>query len=290
MNVLITGALGNLGGELREIFRENGHDVTALDRGDLNICDQAAVETCVLAGKFDTIINAAAYNNVDACEDPHYYPAAFAVNVEGPKNLGLAAAKVSARLVHYSSDYVFAGDKPEGYTEVDKPEPISKYGETKLAGELAALSSGAQVFIVRLAKLFGPPGQSEAAKPSFVTMMLRLARTRPELAIVDEEVGTPTYTRDAALSTLALLESGSVPGIYHFINEGPGVTWFQFAEEFFSLCGIETPRHAVSSAEFQKPAKRPRFAPLKNTKFALLPERRLALREFLIARGGRVLY
>jgi dTDP-4-dehydrorhamnose reductase len=229
---------------------------------------------------FSAVINAVAYNNVDAAEDPANRPIGWKLNAEVPGELARAAREAGAAFVHYSTDYVFAGDKPEGYTEDDTPAPISIYGESKLAGEQAVAAAGGRFYVCRLSKIFGKPGPSKLSKPSFVSVMVGLAKTKPALTIVDEEVGSPTYTRDVATATLRLLNEQFPAGIYHLVNEGPGVTWYGFAEEFFGLLGIQTPRTPVTSAAFPKPARRPPFAALRNTKFPPLRSRLDALRAF----------
>lgn len=281
MKVLLTGASGNLGQDILRVFTDAGHDVVTTDRTELDITSIADVEEKVAAVNPDVIINCAAYNFVDKIEDPAVYPIAYAVNAKGPKNLAAAARKHGIWLVHYSTDYVFAGDKPEGYREDDAPNPISKYGETKVAGEQFVIDSRAQAYIIRLSKIFGRPGISEASKPSFVSLMLRLAKEKPSLQIVDEEVGSPTYTLDIARETLRMLDAHVPPGIYHVVNDGPGVTWYRFAEEIFSLTGITTPRTPVPSSAFPRAATAPKFAQLLNTKLPPLRPRSDALRDFL---------
>jgi len=281
MNVLILGSRGNLGQDLVSVFSEAGHEVVGCDRDELDVTDHAAVRTMIGRG-FSAVINAVAYNNVDGAEDPANRPVAWRLNAEVPGELARACREAGATLVHYSTDYVFAGDKPEGYAEDDAPAPISRYGESKLAGEQAVAAAGGQWYVCRLSKIFGRPGPSQLSKPSFVSVMVGLARTKPALTIVDEEVGCPTYTRDVATATLRLLDGRYPPGIYHLVNEGPGVTWYGFAEEFFGLLGIRTPRTPVTSAAFPKPARRPPFAALRNTKFPPLRSRLDALRAFFL--------
>lgn len=281
MKILLTGAAGNLGQDIVRVFGAAGHDVVQTDRKELDITNADAVAAKVDEVRPDVVINAAAYNAVDKCEDPEVYPVAYAINAIGPKNLAEACAARAIPFVHYSTDYVFAGDKPEGYTEDDAPAPISKYGETKFAGEAFVKAAGGQWYICRLAKIFGTPGISEAAKPSFVSLMLRLAAEKPSLNIVDEEVGTPGYTKDIAEATLAMLIDARPSGIYHMVNEGPGVTWYGFAEEIFTIAGVTTPRTPVPSSAFPRAAKAPKFAPLLNTKLPKLRARTDALRAFL---------
>jgi len=280
MKVLILGAKGNLGQDLLAAFAAAGHRVSGWDREELDVTDNEAVRTKIGGGGFDAVINAVAYNNVDGAEDPANRALAWALNAEAPGILARAAKETGAAFVHFSTDYVFAGDRPEGYREDDEPFPISVYGASKLAGERAVRQAGGRWFVCRLSKIFGRPGTSELSKPSFVSVMVKLARTKPELAVVDEEVGCPSYTKDIAEATERILSDGFPAGVYHLVNEGPGVTWYGFAEEFFGLLGIETPRRPVPSTLFPKPAKRPKFAALLNTKFPPLRSRADALRAF----------
>lgn len=281
MKVLLTGASGNLGQDVLRVFKAAGHEVVPTDRTELDITSIADVEEKVSQVNPDVIINCAAYNFVDKVEDPEIYPIAYAINAKGPKNLAAAARKHGVWFVHYSTDYVFAGDKPEGYNEDAIPDPISKYGETKAAGEKFVLESGALAYVIRLSKIFGKQGISEATKLSFVALMLKLAKEKPALQVVDEEVGMPTYTHDIAQETLRMLEEHVPPGVYHVVNDGPGVTWYRFAEEIFALAGVTTPRQPIPSSAFPRVAKLPKFAQLNNTKLPPLRPRIDALREFL---------
>ena len=279
MKILILGSQGNLGQDLVSVFSAAGHEVVGCDRDELDVTDYAAARAMIGRG-FSAVINAVAYNNVDGAEDPASRPIAWKLNAEVPGELARAAREAGAAFVHYSTDYVFAGDKPEGYVETDVPKPISAYGESKLAGEQAVAAAGGTWYVCRLSKIYGKPGPSQLSKPSFVSVMVGLAKSKPELTIVDEEVGSPTYTRDVATATLQILTEQFPSGIYHLVNEGPGVTWYGFAEEFFTLLGIKTPRKPVTSAAFPKPAKRPPFAALRNTKFPPLRTRLEALKAF----------
>lgn len=281
MRILVIGADGALGQDLMDAFRAAGHEPEGSTRSELDVTDPKAVHGTILGGSYDAVVNATAYNNVDGAETPEGREVAFAVNAAAPGAMARACRDAGIPFVHYSTDYVFAGDKPEGYTENDEPDPINAYGESKAAGERAVLDSGADAFVCRTSKLFGRPGAAEGSKPSFVSIMLKLAKEKPELVIVDEEVGMPTFTKDIASATVRLLDEGSAPGIYHFVNEGPGVTWFGFAEEIFGIAGVATPRKPVSSEMFPKPAKRPKFGALKNTKFPPFRSRADALAEFL---------
>ncbi len=281
MKILLTGAHGNLGSQLLAVFTAAGHDVLATEREELDITDEAAVSSYIAEHQPDVIVNAAAYNLVDKAEDAAVYPIAYAINALGPKYLATAAKSIDALLVHYSTDYVFAGNKIDGYAEDDITNPISKYGETKAAGEKFVIDSGARYLLCRMSKIFGPAGTSSAAKQSFVELITSLAKTKPELRIVNEEVGMPSYTVDIATETLRLITANTPTGIYHLVNPGPGVTWYQFAEEIFALAPSATPRIPVLGSEFPRPAPRPAFAALNNTKLPAMRSRALALKEYI---------
>lgn len=281
MKILVTGANGSLGQDIVDVFRAAGHEVIGTDRKEVDITDRDQVLEKVREHAPDVLINTAAYNFVDNCEEAEHFELAYRINAEGPRNLALAAKQLGILFVHYSTDYVFPGEKPEGYTEDDEPRPISKYGETKWHGEKLVEQVGGKYYICRLSKIFGRPALGENGKESFVALMLRLAAEKPELKIVNEEVGSPTYTLDIARATLQMVADNRASGIYHIVNEDPGVTWFDFAEEVFRMKNVATPRFPVSSDEFPKPAARPKFAALKNTKLPKLRSRQEALREFI---------
>jgi dTDP-4-dehydrorhamnose reductase len=281
MKALILGSRGNLGQDLVRVFTLAGHETIGLDKDDLDVTNRAAVRETILSGGYDVVLNAVAWNDVDGAEDSANRELVWELNAAVPARLASAAKDAGAKFIHYSSDYVFEGTNKDGYDEDDTALPVSAYGESKLAGEAAVRAIGGDSYICRLSKLYGRPGSSVAAKPSFVSIMLKLAAEKPALKIVDEEVGMPTYTKDVAEATLRLLVDNFEVGTYHLVNEGLGVTWYEFAEEFFSLAGVETPRERVSSDAFPKPAKRPLYGKLNNTKFPPLRSRKDALKAFL---------
>ena len=270
-----------LGRDIVETAQASGHEVLATDRETLDITDKLAVRRFVEKEQPNVIINTAAYNLVDKVEDPAIYPLAFAINASGPDNLALAAKDNDIVLVHYSTDYVFKGNKPEGYKETDATSPISAYGRTKASGEDLVLTSGAKAYVCRTSKIFGRPGLSEGAKESIVALMLRLAKEKPELKVVDEEVGMPTYTKDVAEATFAMLEEELQLGIYLIVNSGEGVTPYAFTREIFDLMNVETPLYPCPRSEFPRDAAAPKFAQLLNTKLPALRLRSEALKEFV---------
>ncbi|MBI4653305.1 dTDP-4-dehydrorhamnose reductase [Candidatus Kuenenbacteria bacterium] len=281
--ILILGAKGNLGAQLIKVFA-NGNEVIGLDRGEIDITDRELILKKVDEVKPDLIINAAAYNAVDKCEDSdEEYELAKKINIDGPKFLVEASLKVRAILIHYSTDYVFNGEKKYGYVETDKPEPISRYGKTKFFGEKKILEFGGKRlkwYLIRTSKLFGPKGESEIAKPSFFDIMLKLSNEKKELEVVDEEMSCFTYTSDLANATKKLVDENRDYGIYHIINDG-ACTWYEATVELFKIAKVNIKVIPINGEKFVRPAKRPKYSILLNTKLPLLRDYREALKEYL---------
>jgi dTDP-4-dehydrorhamnose reductase len=254
---LITGAGGQLGAALAETYP----GAAALTRADWDVClplpeaDRAGVEL---------LLHAAAWTNVDGAEDDPQ--GAAAVNVGGTRH----AAELGAPLVYYSSDYVFDGRKREPYLESDGPAPLGAYGRSKLTGEAAA---GDRAWVVRSSWLFGPTGHN------FVRTMLRLGAERSEVAVVDDQRGSPTYVGHLAAATAEVVE---LPfGIYHVAAAGDA-TWADFAEAIFAEAGLDIRVRRISTAEFGAKAPRPAYSVLRSEKGAPeLPHWREGLRECL---------
>ncbi len=276
-----------MGSELVKVF-SNGknYEVIAWDRGEVDITDKDLVIKKIKDVKPDIIINAAAYNAMDKCEgDEKEFELAKKINGEAVGYLAESALEVGALLIHYSTDYVFEGKKKRGYKEDDEARSISKYGETKLAGEraLIALSGkGLKWYLIRTSKLFGPKGESEMAKESFFDLILRLSKERKEFNMVDkEEISCFTYTPDLAKETKNLIESGKGYGIYHITNSGPA-SWYEAAKYLFKLKNItDVKLNAVLSSDYPRPAKRPKYSVLLNTKLEPMRSWQEALREYL---------
>jgi glucose-1-phosphate thymidylyltransferase short form/dTDP-4-dehydrorhamnose reductase len=277
MEILIVGAKGMLGQELAKTFSQ--YELILWDKEELDITDAEAVKKAIRELKPELIINSAAYNAVDDCETN--FELAKKINADGPVNLAKAANSIGAVFVHYSTDYVFDGAKKEGYVEYDLPAPISRYGESKYLGE-EVLEHNEATFLIRTSRLFGKQASAPGAKKSFVEAMLKLADEKDELELVDEEQSSPTYAADLAEQTKLLVEGSYLPGIYHATNEG-SCTWYEFASEIFRQSGKTAKVHRVNADRFPRPARRPKFSSLKNTK---LPRMRLwqeALADFLKA-------
>ncbi|MDM5281399.1 dTDP-4-dehydrorhamnose reductase [Paenibacillus silvae] len=254
--IIVTGAAGQLGYDVVKMFEASGHDVLACDRDQMDITDQQQCIKQVEAFCPDVIIHCAAYTAVDQAESD--VDTAFAINAVGTRNITVAAEKVKAKLVYISTDYVFDGTSDTPYQEYDVTNPQSVYGKSKLAGELLVQSLSTRWFIIRTSWVFGRHGQN------FVRTMLDLMVKRPELQVVHDQQGSPTYTVDLAqlVSELALSEQY---GIYHASNSG-SCTWFEFAQAIAE----EASRHGVieaaanimpcTTAQFPRPAPRPAYS------------------------------
>jgi dTDP-4-dehydrorhamnose reductase len=284
MKILIIGAKGNLGVQLMKVFANN-NEIIGWDRDEIDITDRELILKKVDNVKPDLIINAAAYNAVDKCEDnEEEYELAKKINIDGPKFLAEASLKVGAILIHYSTDYVFNGEKKDGYKETDQPEPISRYGKTKFYGEKKILEfsdKGLKWYLIRTSKLFGPKGESEITKPSFFDVMLKLSNEKKELEVVDEEVSCFTYTPDLANATKKLVDENRDYGIYHITNDG-ACTWYEAVLELFKITGVNIKVIPISGAKFLRPAKRPKYSILLNTKLPQMRSWQKALKEYYL--------
>ncbi len=284
--VLILGAKGNLGTQLVKVF-QNNYQVLAWDREELDFLNFEKLAKKIRAEKPEIIINAVAYNNVDACEeDIKELDLAYKLNRDLPKNLAQIAVGIKAKLVHFSTDYVFGGEVDQKfYNEKDSPSPIQSYGETKYAGEkeiarIKVKNKNLKYFLIRTSKLFGPKGESEFAKASFFDVMLNLAKTKDQLDVVNEEWSCFTYTFDLAQATKTILKKNYNSGIYHIVNDG-AVSWYESVIELFKIQNIEIKVNPVGSDKFPRPAKRPMSSILQNTRFPKLRNYTEALAEYL---------
>ncbi|MDD4900597.1 MAG: dTDP-4-dehydrorhamnose reductase [Patescibacteria group bacterium] len=281
--VLILGAQGGLGQQLVKVFTVD-HEVIAWDKGEVDITDRELILKKVSDVKPELVINAAAYNAVDRCEESEEeYDLAKKINIDGPKFLAEACLPIGALLVHYSSNYVFAGDKAAGYFENDEPKPVNRYGKTKLHGEKRILElsgRGLKWYIIRTSKLFGPAGASAMAKPDFFSLMLGQAAEKKIIKVVDSEASCFTYTPDLAKATKELIQAGKNYGIYHLVNSG-ACTWYESALELFKVANLNVKVISIAADQLIRPAKRPKYAVLLNTKLPQLRDYRQALGEYL---------
>lgn len=279
--VLIIGAKGNLGQELVKIFSDDSkYQVVGWDREEIDITDQVQVGEKIAEISPQILINAAAYNAVDKCEEPAEFEVAKKINGEAVGFLAAAAKKAGAVMIHYGTENVFDGENEKGYKEDDVPEPANRYAESKYLGERRLAENTDRFYLIRLSRLFGQPGASELSKESFVDLMLRLGREKEELEVVDEEVSCFTYAPDLALATRDLIEKKLPFGIYHITNSG-AYTWYQAALKIFETAGIGTKVIPVSSDKFLRPAKRPKYSILLNTKLPPLRSFEKALKKYL---------
>ena len=273
MRVTVLGSSGLLGQALVQELR--GEQLTALSSKDADLRDCARVHEVIRSSRPDWIILAAAYTDVDGCESNR--DLAFAVNTEGAIHVAQAAREAGSRLMFLSTDYVFDGSKGSPYEASDTRNPISVYGESKARAEERLLEILPDVCIVRTSWLFGPGGQC------FPATILKLAVDRPEIAVVNDQRGCPTFTPDLA-STLAQLCRKSARGIVHATNSGD-CTRYEFATEIVRMAGVSTVVRPVSSAEFPRPARRPAYSVLSPDSLHAynvhMPEWQDALRRYL---------
>jgi dTDP-4-dehydrorhamnose reductase len=255
LRILLTGATGQVGWELRKTLAPLG-EVRFLDRYGLNLADTPTLIASVRALQPGIIVNAAAYTAVDKAEAER--DEAFAVNATGPRVLAEEAKRIGAFLVHYSTDYVFDGEKATAYVEDDATNPLSVYGASKLAGERAIATSGCRHLILRTSWVYGPRGRN------FYLTMLRLAKERPELRVVDDQVGAPTSSLEIARATATLLEKRA-EGLYH-MTAGGETSWCGFARAILEQARMNTPVVAIRTEDYPTPARRPRNSRLDSSK------------------------
>ena len=276
--IIILGAQGTLGQELENIFSES-YEVTAWDKTDLDVTSDEAPQR-ISEKNPDIIINAIGYNAVDPPEiDDSAKSIAYLLNSEVPEKLSKIAKNIDATFIHYSTDYVFDGEKKEGYTEDDKPNPLTHYGKSKYEGEQKIQNVGGKYYLIRLSRLFGTKGISESSKKSFVEIM-RGEIDKSELMVKNEEFSCPTYAPDLAKLTKYIIENEKPWGIYHGANSG-SCTWYGWAQEIFKDLEKGPKLIEGHAKDYNNPGKRPAFSELKNTK--LPPQRpwQEALKEFL---------
>ena len=259
MKLLVIGKNGQVGGELLKALPPS-FEVAATDRSTLDLAEPEQIASVIQASKPHVIINAAAYTAVDKAESDQ--ATARAINAVAPGVMAETAKTVGALLVHYSTDYVFDGGKDAPYKEDDAPAPLGVYGRTKLDGERAIQASGCRYLILRTEWVYGPYGAN------FLLTMLRLAASRPELRVVDDQFGAPTSARAIAEATARILSAG-VPqdsGLYHMTSAGQ-TTWCGFARAILAGSGSNVPVVAIATRDYPTPAARPRNSLFDNSRF-----------------------
>ncbi len=266
MRILITGKNGQVGTELARLYQSQG-DVVLTGRDECDLSSEQSIRDVVGRVKPAVILNAGAYTAVDQAEKEREL--CFAINATAPGVLAQEAARQNALLVHYSTDYVFNGEKPEPYLESDPIDPINVYGASKAAGEAAIAEAGGRYLVLRTSWVYGAHGKN------FLRTMLRLGAERSELRVVDDQVGAPTSAAAIAAATARLVEQYqqnakyAVSGIYHMTAAG-STSWCGFARAIFSagVLGNRPRVQPIPSSDYPTPAKRPANSVLANDKFA----------------------
>ncbi len=259
MNILITGCNGQLGNEMQLLEQEyRQHTYYNTDVAELDITDQQAIERFVDDHQIDGIVNCAAYTAVDKAEDNEAL--CQKLNAEAPAFLAHAIGRRGGWMIQISTDYVFDGTNHTPYREDEDTCPNSVYGKTKLVGELNVQKLCQRSMIIRTAWLYSTFGNN------FVKTMIRLGKEKPELGVIFDQIGTPTYARDLARVIMSAIEKGIVPGVYHFSNEGV-ISWYDFTKAIHRLAGITTCHvRPLHTAEYPTPAARPHYSVLDKTK------------------------
>ena len=258
---VVFGASGQLAVELVAGLKARGYAVTGLTRAEVDIADGAAVESALARLDPQVVFNAAAYNQVDVAEQEPQ--AAFLVNGLAVRNLALGCRQVDARLVHFSTDYVFDGAARHPYAEDDPTHPLGAYAVSKLAGELYARAYLDRALVVRTSGVFGPGGLT-TARGNFVELMLRLAAGGKPIRVVEDHVASPTFAPLLASRTIDLVERDQ-SGIFH-VGGGTPVSWFQFARLIFAAAKVDPVLLATNEREYRTAARRPRYSALSNAK------------------------
>jgi len=262
MNILVTGGNGQLGSEIRSLaYRHSSFNFLFTDAAELNITDEVAVQNFFTENKIDACINCAAYTAVDKAESEKEM--AFLVNAKAVEYLAKACAVNGSKLIHISTDFVFDGTIARPILETDRPNPLSVYGATKLAGEEFALQFSSDAIVLRTSWVYSSFGNN------FVKTIFRLCKEKPSLNIIYDQVGTPTYARDLADAILQIVvdkSSLAQKGIFNFSNEGV-CSWYDFAIAIRNLASLETPIFPIETTQYPTPATRPKYSVLNKQKF-----------------------
>jgi len=286
MRVLLLGANGQLGTDLRRVAEERSDvELIPWTRDELDVEDLEGIGTKLESVQFDVLVNCTSYHKTDEVEDNG--TKAVAVNAHAVREMAEACHSSGAGFVHISTDYVFGGTADRPYRETDCPGPINVYGASKYMGERLGMQAHPETLILRVASLFGVAGASGKGG-NFVETMLRIAREKGEVRVIDDMYMSPTSTRFVGEALLDLLEAGAPPGAYHCVNSEPA-SWFEFADEIIRLAGIPARVIPIGSSEFATRALRPPYSVLDNGKLASAvgtPESwRESLRTYLAEKG-----
>jgi dTDP-4-dehydrorhamnose reductase len=286
MKILILGSKGNLGNQLFLRFAgDDKNKVLGLDNHNADFLNLDDLFSKIRKFKPRILINAVAYNNVDKCEiSEEAQRLAERLNILLPKKLTDICLEIDCMLISYSSDYVFGKENRDyPYIEWDSPAPVNYYGLTKYKGEKKIIEAGLlglKYYLIRTSKLFGPPGENSFSKKNFFNVMIETAKKQGEIKVVDEEISSFTYTVDLAEYTEFLIKQEYPFGIYHLINKGQA-TWAQAAKELFKLLKVGIKIIPIAGEEYKRPAARPKYSLLANTKMKPLPYWKQSLENYL---------
>jgi dTDP-4-dehydrorhamnose reductase len=256
--ILITGAKGMLGQMLEEVLGTD-NDLVLVDKEEMDVTNAKQVREVIFHNKPDVIVHGAAYVNVDEAEDD--IKQCNRINVEGSENIARVAEEIGAKLVYISTDYVFDGQKSTPYLESDSVNPLGVYAKSKLDGEVAVAKFCPRHYILRVAWLFG---ESKSGK-NFVDTMIGLSKTKPSLGVINDQIGSPTYTRDLAEIIKLIIEKNIPFGIYHFSGTGES-TRYDFTKEIFRQLEIKTDLRPIGTKDFPAKAARPSYSYLSKSK------------------------
>ena len=260
-NILVTGANGQLGSELKDLSSLYPNDTFIFtDVAELNICNHTEVKEFIVKNEINIIINCAAYTAVDKAEEQ--FELSNKINHLAVKNFASVAKQYNTKLIHISTDYVFDGTNHVPYQEIDKPKPQSVYGQTKLDGELAIQKiNPANTIIIRTSWVYSNYGNN------FLKTMLRLGKERKELGVIVDQIGTPTYARDLAMRVLEILPKINNENVelFHFSNEGV-CSWYDFASAIFEIKGLKVKVNGIETFQYPTAAKRPSYSVLNKSK------------------------
>ena len=268
--ILVTGANGQLGSAIVSVFKLHKIDVIGTDRTMMDITNQQQVFEVIKQLKPQVIIHCAAYTAVDQAEDDKVN--CYNVNVDGTRNLALISKDLKIEFVYFSTDYVFDGTKKEPYSVTDIPNPINYYGLTKYLGEEIVKSLITTHYIFRISWVFGPNGKN------FVKTIQRIGKDRPSISVVNDQIGSPTYTMD--VSNFLLSKPKIQPGIHHLTNEGY-ITWFVFASEIINMSKLTCIVNPILSADYKTRAKRGSNSCLIKTNVTTLPNWKESLAKYI---------
>ena len=281
MKILVTGVKGQLGYDVVNECQKRGYDAIGVDVEEMDITNPEAVDHVIAEANPDAVIHCAAWTAVDAAEEPENVAKVRAVNADGTQNIANVCKKLNCKLLYISTDYVFDGQGSEPWLPDQKDyRPLNVYGQTKLEGELAVANTVEKYFIVRIAWVFGVNGKN------FIKTMLNVGKTHDTIRVVNDQIGTPTYTYDLARLLVDMAESEKY-GYYHATNEGGYISWYDFACEIFRQAGYPTKVIPVTTAEYGlSKAKRPFNSRLEKHKlvengFTPLPDWKDALKRYL---------